>query len=284
MEVKSYSKLFFGILFVVFGLVGIFNLWDFFAVNLPWQVWPVGLIVVGILFMVRQKGLAFVVVGLLIVLGIFSNGFDIGSCIESGEFGYEFGIEGVEYVDLILDYGVGSVNVSKGNDVGISFDGTTSGFSEPFVDKSIEENRMKLYFGREDSANACGDHFWEIGLKDDIVYNLDLDYGVADVDLDFRGLNVSKLKISGGVSDTRIVFGEYPSDVEIQGGVSDFSFEFLEGTGVVIKADGGLVGKDFDGFVKRDGKWYSEGYDAAGENIIVRFNGGVGDLKADFYS
>jgi hypothetical protein len=286
MEIRSYTKLFFGILFFLLGLIGIFNLWDFFSLNLPWQVWPVGIIIVGVLFMVRQKGLAFVVVGLLIILGIFSSGWECCGDFEKVEFSHDFDLVGVDYVDLNLDYGIGDLSVSRGNNESkILFSGMTDEFSEPDIFESIDGNVKEIRISKEGEGFGFNqDDKWSLELGEDAFYNLEFHYGVADVEMDLRGLNVDELKVTQGVSDSKIIFAEYPSVVRLDGGVSDIDLVFPEKYGVVIAVGGGLLDKSFDGFERRGGKWYSEGYDEMGENIDVRFDGGVSDLKASFYS
>ncbi|MBT6690491.1 hypothetical protein HN903_02180 [archaeon] len=284
MEVRSHFKLFFGMLFAAFGLIGIFDLWGFLAISLPWQVWPIGLIVVGVLFMVRQKGLAFIGILLLIVLGIFSSGWDCCAG-ESRDFSRHVDLNGSEYVDLNLEYGAGSIVLGEsGYADEIIFWATTSGEDPVIEERMIESEAKKIIdISRGDGVNLGDNESWKIFLSDSVIYDLDMEYGVADVSLDLRGLKINKLEISQGVSDSRIVFGDYPTVAKIEGGVGDIDFEFAEGSGVVIEVEGGLLDKDFDGFVKRDGKWYSEGYDEDGENIVVSFEGGIVDLGASFY-
>lgn len=281
MEVRSHFKLFIGVLFAVFGMIGIFNLWDFFSVNLPWQVWPIGIILVGVLFMVRQKGFAFGVIGMMIVLGIFSSGWDCCREETSREFVREFDLVGVEYVDLDLDYGLGDIKLIRGERDVVMFKAVTRDFDDPKIRDGLEGDKMNIEISRDGGAGKNDEWFFELGEMP--VYNLDLDYGVADVELDFRGLKVDRLEISEGVSDTLIVFEEYPTVANIEGGVSDLIFEFARGYGVVIDVDGGLLDEDFDGFARRDGKWYSEGFDEDGDNIEILFEGGISDISAMFY-
>lgn len=282
MEVKSYWKLGFGILFVVFGLAGIFDLWGNLVFEVPWQVWPVGLIVVGILFIANQRGLAFLAIGLLMVFGIFNGVFYASENYMDGrEFSYTFPIgSDAEKVYLNLDYGAGDLKVGSGEEGFILFSGETNDFEDPFMEKTVSDNESIFHISRN-GAIGIGDTRWVFGLDRNIVYDVELNYGVSDVELDLRDLKVDELKISEGVSDTKILFGDYPSKVLIQGGLSDVELVFYDDVGVVIKADGGLVSKDFDGFERRDGKWYNSFYDEDGENIEIRFNGGVGDLSAE---
>ncbi|MBS3087254.1 hypothetical protein J4226_01545 [Candidatus Pacearchaeota archaeon] len=285
MEIKSHFKLFVGILFTFFGVLGVFDLWSFFEVSLPWQVWPIGLIVVGVLFMIRQKGLAFVCVGLLLFLSIFSSGWECCGGT-SRDFTREFDLRGVDYVDLSVNYGVGNIVLSKSDYDKIIFEGATGDLNGPKIDEEVFEDGEKkvIEVSRGEDIRMGEKEEWRFFLGDDVFYNLDFEYGMSDVSLDLRDLKVDSLSISQGVSDTRVVFGEYPSVVEIDGGVSDITLEFANGSGVVVEVKGGLLDADFDdGFAEKDGKWYSEGYDEDGENIEVSFDGGVSDLKVSFY-
>ncbi len=282
-EIKSHFKLFFGVLFVIFGLIGVFDWWGFFSVELPWQVWPIGVIMVGVLFMLNRKDLAFVCVGLLLVLGVFSAGLNCCEKLNMQNFEREFELNDSDVVDLDLSYGMGEVVLSKGEDSDkISFSGTT--FSSPAVKESLDGKVKRISVSRDsDEYGIMEGGEWAFELGDDVIYNLKLEYGVSDVELDLRGLRVDRLDIGQGVSDTRIIFGTHSTEAFIEGGVSDFDFEFDEYVSVVIYVDGGLLDVDFEGFEKRDGAYYSEGFDAKKGVVSVRFNGGVSDLSSEFY-
>jgi hypothetical protein len=283
MEVKSYWKLFFGILFVVFGLAGIFDLWSGLVFEVPWQVWPIGLIVVGVLFIANRRGFAFLGIGLLLVFGIFNGVFYVADNVEVRDFVYGFDVGEFDRVDLSLNYGAGSLILGRSDySDKIYFEGVTADFEDPRVIERVEDGVKEILISRNGGVCFGDDEVWRVFLADDAVYDLDFEYGVSDVSLDLRGLDVDRLEIGEGVSDTEIWFGDYPSDVEIQGGLSDVELKFSGDVGVVIRADGGLVDKDFDGFEKRGSRWYSLGYDEDGESIDIRFNGGVGDLSAEF--
>lgn len=285
MRVYSYGKLFFGILFVFLGLAGIFNFFSVLTFGVPWQTWPVGLIIVGVLFMLNEKAFAFLGIFLLLILGIFNGLFFVGEhYIEEREFVYEFDVDDFEKVELDLNYGAGSI-VLGGSGYGdkIYFMGTTMDFDDPRIRESFRGDVKEIMISREGGVGFGDEEAWKIFLAEDVVYDLDLEYGVSDVSLDLRELGVESLEISEGVSDTEIWFGDYSTFVDIDGGVSDVEFFFAEGSGVVIDVDGGLIDKDFYGFERRGGKWYSEGFDEGGENIVIEFDGGVSDIGSNFY-
>lgn len=284
MEVRSPFKMFFGLMFVILGSISIFDLWSVLSFEAPWQTWPIAVIVIGVLFMCNQKGFAFAAIGMMIVLGIFSTGFDVGHG-EFREFSYEFDLDDIDYVDLDLDYGVGTLVVARDNRGDILFSGSTYDFDNPVIDEEHIGDKKIIRASRDDGSFGINEeNDWVWNLSDDVVYDFDFDYGVADVELDLRGLEVARLDISEGVSDTLIIFGEYPTEVYIEGGISNVNFEFKEGSGVVIRVDGGILNERFDGFTKRDGRYYSEGYDEDGDNIMIRFEGGISDLNSVFYS
>lgn len=283
MEVKSYGKLGFGIVLIVFGLAWVFDLWGNLVFDVPWQVWPVGLIIVGILFIVNQRGWAWMMIGLLLFFGVFNGVFYAAdNYVEPQDFVYEFDLNGYDRVYLDVNYGAGDLILGRSDYADkIYFQGTTSDFEMPRI-REPDDERRKIFLYRDSGVGFGDDEVWRIFLANDAIYDLDFEYGVSDVSLDLRGLDVERLDISEGVSDTEIWFGDYPTKVSIEGGVSDVDMKFSGDVGVVIRVDGGFIDKDFDGFVKRDGKWYNSFYDEDGENIIIEFSGGVGDLSAEF--
>ncbi len=282
MEVKNPVKMFFGVLFCMLALISIFGLWHIFSVEVPWQTWPIAMIVVGVLFMCNQKGFALAGIAMMIMLGLFSTGWDCCGDLEKRTFEERFDLEGVEYVDLVLEYGVGDIYLVGEDRDDILFSAFTNDFDDPVTRMQMEGAEKRIDVSRGSSGIGRDDR-WSFYLGRDVVYDLVLEYGVADVVLDLRDLDVERLNILQGVSDTRIVFGDYPSVVKMEAGVSDIDFEFREGSGVVIEVEGGLLDKDFEGFVRKGGKWYSEGFEEDGENIVIEFEGGVGDLGSKFY-
>ncbi|MGH7560907.1 MAG: hypothetical protein ACRENB_07795 [Gemmatimonadales bacterium] len=54
------------------------------------------------------------------------------------------------------------------------------------------------------------------------------------------------------------------------------------GIGVRIKVSGFLAGFEGSGFQKRDGAWYSPGYDRAGHKVDVQVTGALGGVKVEW--
>lgn len=282
MKIKSSFKMFVGIMFVIIGLFSIFNVWSVLTFDVPWQTWPIAAITIGVLFIFDKKGFAFAAIGMVIILSVFSGGWNCCGQSEKRIFEERFDLADIDVVNLNLEYGVGNIYLVGEDRDDILFRVSTRDFEDPVISAQIDNVTKRIDVSRDSSGVSKKDR-WSFYLGEDVVYDLNLEYGVADVSLDLRDLDVRRVNISEGVSNTRIVFGEGPVAVFIDGGVSNVDFEFLRDSGVVIRVDGGLLDRDFEGFEKRGGDYYSEGFVEGGENIVIEFDGGVGNLNSRFY-
>jgi len=116
------------------------------------------------------------------------------------------------------------------------------------------------------------------------VYDLDIDFGAAELDVDLRGLLVRSLDIDTGASDSHIIFGSYPTSVEINTGASSVEFEFPSNMHVIFDYDGGASSIDLDGFYKEDSIWYSDGFDNSSLDVIsINIDAGASSIDGSFY-
>lgn len=156
------------------------------------------------------------------------------------------------------------------------------------------------------------DLHWEIGLTPAIPLELNLDGGVGKSDLDLRELMLVDLDVNVGVGDVELYLPVMDESytVDIEGGVGDTRIHIAQDTAVVLKIDGGVgdaivelpgdaavrvrantgvgsvrlpsnfrrISGDSDNPVGEEGEWESDGFDTAERQIIITFNGGVGNL------
>ncbi len=277
----SSSRIFFAAIFILIGLLFLFKqlgVIDFGILSGFKTYWPIGLILAGFALMLGRKWLSFTLVLLTAVIGIMAafGSIDIG---EERTFTQEVLLENRTQINLDIDYGVGELEISKGDaSYALLNMVTTSDLKDPSL--VVDGSDIRVHRSNENFHG--GDSKWDMQLSPDTKYALDLDYGVSDVNIDLRGLKVVSLDLDSGVSDTTITFDSYPTVVDIDTGISDLNLKFPSGYCVVIEKDTGLASTDFEGFIKKDGKYYSPGCDGD-SGIVIDLDAGISDIKAVFY-
>jgi hypothetical protein len=154
------------------------------------------------------------------------------------------------------------------------------------------------------------DLVWTISLAPDIPLSVEVDGGVGPTQMDLTGLTVRKVDadtgvgtltlvlpkqaapidvdVDGGVGQTKIFVPDNASvDLDVDAGVGATEITIPPNAAVQIKASGGLgsvtVPKsvqrmDKPEFMEMGGVWQSPGFDLAERKIIIRYDGGVGQL------
>jgi hypothetical protein len=287
---KNSSRMFSGIALIAIGVLfflkvlGVinFSVWEGYK-----TYWPIGLILVGLALIFRAKWLAFV----FLFLTVLSGGLYVLGSVEVGELrevvkGVPFE-DGITTLDLRIGFGAGDMKIGDGSsEYLVRHEVKTSSSIDPEVriEKSGENAEVSIERRGEGFAfwNQIKDD-WNIEISSDVEVNLDLDYGAADATVDLENLKVRELDIDSGATSTEIIFGRFPTKVDIDTGASSLNLKFPEGMGVVIEVDGGAVSTNLDGFIKKDGKYYSEKYDENEGNIEVDIDAGASSIEGEFY-
>ena len=151
---------------------------------------------------------------------------------------------------------------------------------------------------------------WDVLLSPAVPLVLDIDGGVGPAELDLSGLQLRSLSadtgvgeltltlpaqdemfeatLDGGVGRTRIYIPDGTAAIlDIDGGVGAVEITVPPNAAVQLKAKGGLGSlsvpasmqaknkvKDFG----MSGTWQTDGYDLADRHIVIRYDGGVGQL------
>jgi hypothetical protein len=156
------------------------------------------------------------------------------------------------------------------------------------------------------------DLIWDIALSQKVPYDLHLNGGVGEADIDLTNLTVSKLKMETGVGkitvtlpiqdmsiDARINGGVGKTDVivpagvsgklDIEGGVGAVDMVVAPDAAIRVKANAGIgdikLPKEFnrtagDGsFMGMKGVWETLNYADSDQQIDIVYNGGVGSFR-----
>jgi hypothetical protein len=160
---------------------------------------------------------------------------------------------------------------------------------------------------REDGENL----YWNIGLNPNIPLQLDINSGIGEGSFDLSNLQLTGLSINGGLGQTSLQLPsvELPYDVDInngagelnvsiaekaalnlhiKGGVGNVTIDVPDDASVRIEGSSGIGNVEVPSSFQRlnnesdgpgeDGIWESANFSEAARQIVITYEGGVGNL------
>ncbi|WP_048600909.1 hypothetical protein [Rubeoparvulum massiliense] len=127
----------------------------------------------------------------------------------------------------------------------------------------------------------------DIQLSPHLIWDVEVDTGASDVDLEFADVPVRSIVVKSGASDLLIRLGNFglETKVSVDAGVSDLDIYLPRGAGVRIDNDSGLSDNNFvdQGFIK-DGSYYeNREYPNATTRFTIKLSMGVSNIKLNYY-
>lgn len=151
---------------------------------------------------------------------------------------------------------------------------------------------------------------WDVKVAADIPASIQVNGGVGPTKVDLTGMTVSTVAMNAGVGKFTVILPQQAADIaldlntgvgqtqvyvpagtsgvlDIDAGVGAVDVTIPPNAAVQINAEGGIGSVDVPKSLKRmtkkefmevGGVWQSEGFDLAGERLIIHYNGGVGAL------
>lgn len=111
----------------------------------------------------------------------------------------------------------------------------------------------------------------------------EFDVGAADFEaLRLGNLNLQELSVTAGVGKVALDFSgslRNDIDVEVSMGLGSLELRLPEGVGARIDKDSFLTSFDADGFVERDGAYYSSNWESAERRIRVQVEAAFGKIS-----
>lgn len=289
----------FGIFLLIVGAVwllsiaGIVTAGTMFALA---ALWPLILVVIGISFIFRNNGLIrsaawLILVAVIVCYGYFGNPQQVP--MFDGIELFEDKIDGsmdqlsfekkpnTEKGELSLDFGAARIDLdaSSANLLDAEFNSNTVRYNQ-------SSNNRKESFEFEMSDFNIGylkNHQnlnYRFHLNRDVVWELDLDTGAVECNLNLENLKVEKLNIDTGASSIDINMGSYDTELSLDAGASKIDITLPEDTGLKIKLDGGVNNSNLNGAGwEKDGDWrYSPNYNEKKFKVVADVSLGLGKL------
>jgi len=262
------------------GARGISGLWDF--------TWPVAWIVVGIVLLLSTTGRlgqgpvelaveywpwVLVVLGVWFVLGAILPG---GAPVET----LELPLDGATEANVRIQFGAGELSSGVAA-AGHLVDGDFRGGVVHRVDRP---GSVRL---EQDTSHGLPwlDHrsTWTVGLTAEVPLDLRIDTGAARARLDLTELNVRRLEVHTGASDTRVRLPRAAgaTTVKAEAGAASLTFEVPSGVAARIRSRIGLGSSQIDEtrFPRSGDGYESADYAGAENRVEIDVSGGVGSVK-----
>lgn len=304
-------KGFWGLILILAGLLFLgqsFNLLNNADMETIVGFWPLLLVLIGIWLIVKRYRFAWVIMlaSLLLAGGfVYMAGFTTNSYFnrfnrnETGDSRQRTEVkdheikaimeEGIKKVEAEVNTGAIRFNLEDGTE-NLLEGNLVSSFLDPDLETDIDEGVAKV---KLDTVSFRRRFFFqdfrnELNLKfnPDLPLDLKASTGASEINFDFRKLILANLGIKAGASDIDVKFGEAiesGAKATFEVGVSNINIEVPKSIGVKIDSESGLTGEDFRGFTKKDGAYYSEGYDQASKKLEIVLRAGASSIRINRY-
>ncbi|MBC8335589.1 MAG: hypothetical protein ISR59_11960 [Anaerolineales bacterium] len=263
MKTKS---VFWGGLFILAGLLLLFNNLGFLNINVWELIWPTFIIAMGVftLWSAKRGPEALDVEDVSILL------------------------DGTRQGKMSLAFGAGQVHVNGKTGDDELLNGTFSGGVEYHTNKDGDFTDLSIKNATTDFFQTImpwtwGAREWKFGLSKLISWQLHFEMGASDMQIDLSELRVEELEIDTGASNTKIVLPANAghTHVDLSGGAASVHFEVPEGVAARIQVDSGLASIDInrERFPRVGGYYKSDNYDTAANKVDISADFGAGALS-----
>jgi hypothetical protein len=139
-----------------------------------------------------------------------------------------------------------------------------------------------------------GDHFGTTKFSNDVeiklnpkpAWELKIDVGAADIDMDLSAFKARRVDIDGGASSIKLRLGSLQdlSEVFVDSGASSIHIEVPESIACEVNTSTILSSKNLKGFEKvADGTYVTPGFSKNTKNIIIAVDAAVSSLEVTRY-
>jgi hypothetical protein len=275
----------------------IFKFWPLLLI-----IWGVSLLKINDVVKMILNGLSAFLLALFIMAIV---NFSWGSCCSSDDFVFDNDDETEYYEDVEKkisfdfkdNYQFAKLNINGG---ACSYEFLKSESGLIRANSKLPVRYMNLKTINEDSNSIelqldmkMGKLFWKkkprnlviMELNDKPIWDFDINIGAVDFICDLTDFKVKNLNISAGAANIELKIGDKYDEtlVTINTGASNCEIEIPKNSGCKIETSTALSNKDFEGFIQKDGDYYTPDFNKAKKIVYINMSGGVSNFEVVRY-
>ncbi|MBF7096548.1 LiaI-LiaF-like domain-containing protein [Alkalibacter mobilis] len=268
-----------------------------YLVNSIADLWPLLIVILGAGMIINNKTadrilwvLFFLVI--LVYSFILQYGNPLSNNMSNNKINkdtYSYPLtQSVSNGELDIDIGAAKFTLDKLSETNlIELD---SNIDELYVDVSGDENLKSVKIDNKGNMINIGDsseNELDLYLNSSIDWDIEINTGAVDSDLDFSGIKTNSLKINLGAGKMKIKFGDTieHTNFVLKSGVSDIAIYIPKESALKINMAGALNSTNLDqlNLDKNESTYISEGYAGAENTIDMNIEMGLGKLTFFYY-
>ncbi len=188
---------------------------------------------------------------------------------------------------LSLDAAAGNFTIGGNTTEFLSFSkkGNIGNYELTTTDnKGIKNISLRMQEGS--STRHLNKNEVNIKLNPNPVWDMRLDIGAADMDLDLSGYRIDTANIDAGASSIKMKLGEkyHQTHVIFNAGASSLKMSIPKAAGCKVSSESFLASRDFEGFTKKgDNTWETDNYASAKCKINIVVKTAVSSIEINRY-
>lgn len=258
------GRMFLGLAFLFMGGLLLLNNLSLLPISLAELIWPLILLIVGLLFLLRGLGR--------------------GAQWRSDSLSLP--AEGVERVRLKLDHAAGRIVIDQGAEGDAMLEGEFVGGVASDVNREGSRASIRLSIPSDswmDFPFRSRGHEWSLKLSPDLVYEIEIDSAAGEAELNLEALQVQDLRLKTGASSTRAELSSLVErgTVRVDAGAASVDLHVPEGVSARIRSEAGLAEIDIDSkrFEHHNGGFQSPEFRSASKRLDIDIHAGVGKVR-----
>lgn len=298
-----------GLVLVLIGVLFILRNLDiiYFSWHSLWRLWPVVLVLIGVVIIPVKE---WIKVALTLVVLVIAALFLIYSPVQQdsgNNWSFNWDHER-DYMDepaeidqkifeaydtsiteafLVFDAAAGDFKIDQTTDELFEFerDGNLGRYN--YSIKELDSNR-EIKIELEEGRIIKGDFKNRVAIKlnPNPVWDLRVEVGAANIDMDLTSFRVSKLDIDGGASSINIRLGNLHNDcrLKLNSGASSINIKVPKDFACEVHTNTVLSSKDLPGFNKTgSGTYVTDDFSDKTSNIVIDVEAAVSSLTIERY-
>jgi hypothetical protein len=305
------GEIFWGILLLTLGVLFLFRNLDIFnfSIGSLLRLWPLIFLFWGISLLPVKQGIKFLLIGLTILLGIiiltfaphqdnhwfewktdeYYNDWNDDESIENNDEDAAGSKDFSELYDSVITTAKLNLDAAAGkfyikNPTAKLFELNNEGDADPYIiNTTLNDSAAVIYVKHKNKVHGrdLKNSAW-LALNPGPVWNLDINVGAAELDIDVTPYKIEQIDIDGGASKIELKLGSgcKHTRVSIDAGASGINIQVPYESACELHTNTVLSSRDIDGFNKISGGLYqTPNFTDSVNQIIIEIDAAVSSLE-----